>query len=353
MKNSLNKSKMSSKKTSSGIWKATALFAAAALVLSGCAAGTPSEAPNNASSGVSGDGPHIAIVGGAAFDGFWNIVKNGAESAAKSVEAAGGKVTWLALQTYDNLGPDAADLIRDAIGLGVDAIAVPNWVPEAEDEAIAAAIAAGIPVFIYNAGGSESRERLGAMKYIGTDEYKAGYSGGVSFVENGAKNILCVNTNPGSVNQETRCQGVADAALAGGSTSKQLPLPSSTFGDSSAIAQAVKGALIQDPTIDAVITIGAQDSDAAFSGIEQAGLVGKVLKGTFDMNENVLNRIQDGSQLFAIDQQPFQQGFMAISMAWQYVQYGILSPDDLLTGPSLVTAENVSATINGVKLGTR
>lgn len=355
MKNSLDQSEQA-KKPFSGALKAVSLIGVAALTLAGCAttsSPTSSESSSETQTQGTGDGPHIAIVGGAAFDGFWNIVKNGAESAGHALEAAGGQLTWLPLQTYDNLGPDAGDLVRDAIGLGVDAIAVPNWVPEAENEAIMDAIAAGIPVFLYNAGGSEQREITGAVKYIGTDEYKAGYTGGEYFVANGAKNILCVNTTPGSVNQETRCQGVADAAAAGGSVAEQLPLPSSSFGDASAIAQAVKGALIEDPTIDAVITIGAQDCDAAFSGIEQAGLVGTVQLGTFDMNENVLKRIQDGTQLFAIDQQPYQQGYMAVSMAWQYVQYGILSPGDFLTGPSLVTADNVSATINGVGLGTR
>ncbi|MDA8992860.1 substrate-binding domain-containing protein [Aquiluna sp.] len=363
MNNSLDTLEENRKKPLSRLLKVGSLFAAAALTLAGCASGTTSTSSGESSTGetsssegtaeVNGDGPHIAVIGGAAFDGFWNIVKNGAESAGAALAAQGGKMTWLPLQTYDNLGPDAGDLVRDAIGLEVDAIAVPNWVPEAENEAIMDAIAAGIPVFLYNAGGSEQREITGAIKYIGTDEYKAGYSGGEYFVANGAKNILCINTSPGAVNQETRCQGVADAATAGGAKSSQLPLPSSTFGDASAVAQAVKGALIEDETIDAIITIGAQDCDAAFSGVEQADLVGSVAVGTFDMNENVLKRIQDGTQLFAIDQQPFQQGYMAVSMAWHYVQYGILSPGDFLTGPSLVTAANVAATINGVALGTR
>lgn len=347
------------KKPFSGLMKAIPLFAAAALTLAGCASGSTStttettEASTETTTESTGDGPHIAIIGGAAFDAFWNPVKNGAEAAGVALAAAGGQVTWLPLQTYDNLGPDAADLVRDAIGLGVDAIAVPNWVPEAEDEAIAEAIAAGIPVIIYNAGGAEAVERLGALRYVGSNEYNAGYAGGEAFVDAGAKHIICVNTTPGATNQESRCQGVADAAKDGGAKSEQLPLPSSQFGDPAAIAQAVKGALIEDPTIDGVITIGSMDSDAAFSGIEQADLVGKVFHGTFDLSENVLARIKDGTQLFAIDQQPFQQGYMAVSMAWQYVQYGILAANDLYTGPGLVTSTNIDAVLNGVTLGAR
>lgn len=331
--------------------KATSVFAAAALALSACSSAPATEETTEP---AAGDGPHIAVVGGAAFDGFWNIVKNGVESAANAVEAAGGKVTWLALQTYDNLGPDAGDLVRDAIGLDVDAIAVPDWVPEAEEPAIKDAIAAGIPVFIYNAGGIEAVERTGALKYVGTDEYKAGFAAGVKFGEDGAKNVICVNTTPGSVNQETRCSGVADGIKTKGGASKQLPLPSSSFGDPASIAQAVKGALVEDSSIDGVITIGAQDSDAAFSGIEQANKVGTVKHGTFDLSENVLNRIKDGTQLFAVDQQPFLQGYTVVSFAWQYVHYGISSADTaFLTGPSLVTSANIDATLFGVSKGTR
>ena len=42
--------------------------------------------------------------------------------------AYGGTVNFLQLQTYDQIGPDAANLVRTAINQGADGIAVPNWV---------------------------------------------------------------------------------------------------------------------------------------------------------------------------------------------------------------------------------
>ncbi|MGV1034011.1 MAG: sugar ABC transporter substrate-binding protein [Microbacteriaceae bacterium] len=327
-----------------------AVVATAALALSGCA----SNGGGGSSTDAAGDGPTIAVIGGMPSDGFWTTVKNGAEAAGAAVAANGGKVEWYGLKNYDNLGPDAGDLVRTAIANGVDAIAVPDWVPEAENEAIKQAVDAGIAVVIFNAGGEEAVEATGALMYVGTDEYKAGVAGGKEFAENGAKNIICVNTNPGSVNQESRCKGVADGAAEKGAKSTQLPLPSSSFGDQAAISQAIKGALTSDPSIDGVITIGAQDSDAAASGVDQAGATGKVKIGTFDLSENVLKRIADGTQLFAIDQQPYLQGYLAASYAWQYVQFGITSPlKSILTGPSLVTADNVATVTAGVAAGAR
>jgi len=332
--------------------KALPVAIAASLLFAGCSA--PAADDSSSSSETKTGGAKVAVIGGMASDGFWTIVKNGVEAAGVAVKAAGGEVTWLPLKGYDNLGPDAGDLVRNAIGLGVDAIVIADWVPEAEDPAIKDAIDAGIAVFIYNAGGVTALENTGAHMYIGSDELVAGTAGGAYFAKNGAKNVLCINTTPGSVNQETRCQGLAEGEAANGGKATQLPLPASSFGDPAAIAQAVKGALVADPTIDGVLTIGAQDSDAAASGIEQAGLTGKVKLGTFDLSENVLARIADGTQLFGIDQQPFLQGYMATSMAWQYVQYGIAPTDPVfLTGPALVTADNIKAVQAGVTAGAR
>lgn len=76
---------------------------------------------------------NIFVVGGKPDDPFWSIVKRGAEDAGKVAEAQGGKVVWLGPQNYDNLGVDAAELIRQAIDQGADAIVGPDWVPEAMD----------------------------------------------------------------------------------------------------------------------------------------------------------------------------------------------------------------------------
>ena len=72
------------------------------------------------------------------------------------------------------------------------------------------------------------------------------------------------------------------------------------------------------------------------------------------MNKNVLARIKAGTQLFAIDQQPFLQSYMATSAIWLYAQYGILpATTNFLTGPALVTKKNVAKTILGVANGFR
>jgi simple sugar transport system substrate-binding protein len=230
---------------------------------------------------------------------------------------------------------------------------IPNWSPEAQNANIKAISSAGIPVIIYNAG-QDSVSDVGAQIYIGSDDYIAGKAGGKQFADAGAKNIVCVNTLPGTTNSEARCKGVLDGAGADGATSHSLNLPSSQFGDPSAVTQAIKGALLADKTIDAVITIGTTDSDSAAAAIEQAGVKDKVQLATFDVSKTGLARIKDGTQLFSIDQQPYAQGYYAVSNAFQLAAYGIYLPQSpLLTGPALITKDNVDLAINGTAEGVR
>lgn len=296
----------------------------------------------------------IAVVGGRADEEFWNRVKKGIDDARLVVEANGGSVNYLQLQSYDNLGPDAAQLIRTAISQGATGIVVPNWVPEAEDDAIKSALDAGIKVILMNAGSKEKADELGAINYVGSDEYVAGKAGGAYFAEHGAKNVLCVNTVPGAANLEARCKGVIDGVTEGGGTAKQLPLPASSFGDQTAIAEAIKATLLQDDTITGVINISATDADAGASGIQQAGKNETVMHGSFDLNGAGLERIQAGTQTFAIDQQPYLQSLLAVQLLAAHIDFGTDLPTaPVLTGPGIVDAANIESTLEGVKKGAR
>ena len=296
----------------------------------------------------------IAVIGGMNSDQFWNKIKKGVDDARLIVEANGGKVDYLRMQSYDNFAADAADIIRVAISQNPDGIAVPDWVYESQDPAIQEAIAAGIKVILFNAGTIDKARELGAINYVGSDEYIAGKAGGDQLVKLGAKKGVCINTLPGTANIEARCQGMIDAMTAAGATAEQLPLPSTSFGDPAAIAEAVKAYLTENADVDGALTIGAGEADAAAVGIEQAGKTGAVKLGSFDFNEATLGRIKDGTQAFAIDQQPYLQAMLAITLLASHIDFGTDLPTaPVLTGPGIVDATNVDATIAGVQIGAR
>ncbi len=300
------------------------------------------------------DGAKIFVVGGKADDPFWSIVKRGAEDAGKVVEAQGGTVTWLAPQNYDNLGVDAAELIRQAIAQGATAIVGPDWVPDAMDPAFKAVVDANIPLVIYNAGGIEAADRLGAMNYVGAVDYKAGVAGGDYLGKAGGKSGVCINSLPGAANIEAYCKGFGEGITAAGGKSDTLPLPATAEGNVTAVAQAIKAYLLQHADVDSVFTTANLDAVGAVQGIAQAGMTGKVKVCGVNFDQAILAQIDSGAQACAIDQQGYQQGFYAVSILNGYVNYGLsIATREILTGPGVVDSKNIKATLVGAKQGTR
>lgn len=295
----------------------------------------------------------IAVIVGSAQDGFWNMVKKGVDDATLMVEANGGTVNFLQTQNYDNFGPDLASLIEQAVAQGAEGIAIPNWLPESETPALKAAQEAGVRIISFNAGQGEM-DNYGALNYFGSDEYLAGVEGGKYLASHGATRILCHIQNPGAINLETRCKGVEDGAKEAGAEVYILRVPANLDQDMNGTAEAIKSELIADPSIDAVITLAAWAADAAASAIDQQGATGKIQLGTFDMSASVLDRISAGTQTFAIDQQPYLQGFLATSMLFANLKFGTnIATKPVLTGPAIVDSSNVASAIEGVKLGAR
>jgi simple sugar transport system substrate-binding protein len=295
----------------------------------------------------------IAVIAGSAQDAFFNIVKKGVDDATLVVEANGGSVTYLTVPSYDNFGPDLVGLINTAVSQGVDGIAIPIWVPDAQVPALQAAAQQGIQIMMYNSGG-DSKDAVSGINYFGSDERGAGVAGGEYLAQNGAKKILCVIHVPGAVNLETRCNGAEEGATANGATIVRLPLPANMDGNAAGTAEAIKAELLRDPTIDGVLTLAAWAADAAAMAIQQAGLGDKVKLGTFDMSASVLDRIKAGGQTMAIDQQPYAQSFLATTMLAAKIDFGIeLATDPVLTGPAIVDASNVDLALAGVSLGAR
>lgn len=291
----------------------------------------------------------IIVLGGG--DAFFAIVKNGVKAASGPALKAGVSVKYVGLKNYDNVGPDMVKLIRTAVSQKPAALALPNWVSSAQNPEIKKAIAAGIPVFLYNAG-QEQLEATGAKAYIGTNEYQAGITLGKYLASKGAKHGLCINTSPGSANIKQRCDGMAEGMKSGGGKGETLELPATKFGDATAISNAVKGALTTNSSIDAVFTIASVDTDAANAGIEAAK--SKAQLGSWDVSPNILERIRDGKSTAAVDQLGWLQGYQVVNYAFTWVAFGMLpGTTEFLTGPSLVSKENAAVIIGAAKSGQR
>lgn len=293
----------------------------------------------------------IAVIAGSIEDAFMNKIKKGVDDAALVVKANGGSVNYLRTQNYENFGPDLVALINQAVAQGVDGIAIPVWVPDAQVPALQAAAKKGIKIMQYNSG-KPHKDEINAINYFGSDEYEAGFGGGKYMAEAGAKHILCHIQVPGATNLETRCKGVTEGAKAAGAKVTTVRVPANLDGDITGTAEVMKAEFIGDSSIDAIISCADFGGAAAANAVAQIG--GKHMIGAFDFSPATLDRISDGTQKMAIDQQPYLQGFLATSMLAAHLDFGTeISTDPVLTGPAIIDASNVDAVKTGAAKGAR
>lgn len=323
-----------------------ALIACAALALAACSSTGGKKAAESATAVAAGHAntPHYTfamITHAQPGDTFWDIIRAGASAAA-----AKDNVTY---HYSNNSDPtQQASLIQAAINSHVDGIAVTDPNPQALCPTIKKAAQAGIPVVMFNAG-VDNWQQCGAMEYFGQDETIAGIAAGKRLAAAGAKHVLCVLQAQGQVQLESRCAGVKQGLGSEGTMAKLYV----NGTDNSAMQQTMAAKLTQDKSIDAVITLGAPVALVAITSIQQAHSNAKLY--TFDTNAAEIAKIKSGAVQWAVDQQPYLQGYEAIDSLWLYKTNGdVLGGDKtVLTGPSFIDASNVAQVATYAQRGTR
>jgi simple sugar transport system substrate-binding protein len=322
-----------------------ALIAVLLLVAAACSSSGGKKSEQQAAGGASAGKANtpemkVAMVTHSApGDTFWDIIRKGAQAAAAKDN----------VKFQYSSDPDSgkqATLIQSAIDSKVDGIAVTIPDPPAIIPAVKKAIQAGIPVVAFNAGIGQFQES-GALSYFGSDEGLAGETGGKRASDDGYKNLLCVIQFQGQVQLEARCDGVKKTFT--GKWSKIYVNGSDLPSVRSTIAAKLK----QDKSIDFVVTLGAPIALNAIDAIKDAGSKAKV--GTFDFNPQIPPKINSGDLAWAIDQQPFLQGYEAVDSLWLYKTNGNVlgGGKPTLTGPFLVDKSNIAVVGKFAEGGTR
>ncbi|SDE38569.1 simple sugar transport system substrate-binding protein [Blastococcus fimeti] len=293
----------------------------------------------NAGGGSDGDLSFTVITHGSAGDAFWDVVQNGAEAAGEDL---GVDVDYQS----DGDPQRQAQLIDAAVNQDVDGIVVSMANPDALQESVEAAVAAGIPVVTINSGGDRATE-FGAIGHVGQDETIAGEGAGRELAAEGAGNVLCVIHEAGNIGHEQRCAGAA-TGLGATVTPLQVDINDLTGAQSTITSQ-----LQSDPTIDAVLALNSAVAAVAVESAADAGSGASI--ATFDLNQDVISGIQDGSIAFAVDQQQFEQGYLPIVMLKLYAENlnTVGGGQPVLTGPGIVDSTNVDEIADLASAGTR
>ncbi|MFF9576948.1 sugar ABC transporter substrate-binding protein [Streptomyces rubiginosohelvolus] len=272
-------------------------------------------------------------------DTFWDIVQKGAEQAAV-------KDNINFLYSHNDEANQQAQLVQTAIDKKVDGLIVSLAKPDAMKAVVAKAVRAGIPVVTVNSGSAESKE-FGALTHIGQDETIAGEAVGDELNSRDRKKALCVLHEQGNVGHEQRCAG-AKKTFDG--TMQNLYVDGTNMPD---VTASIEAKLQSDKSIDAVVTLGAPFADAAVQAKQTAGSKAEI--DTFDLNAKVATSLQSDKLGFAVDQQPYLQGYQAVDLLWlyRYNRNVLGGGQPVLTGPQVITKDDADALADYTKRGTR
>ena len=201
------------------------------------------------------------ITHGQPGDTFWDIIRKGANEAARKDNV---KLLYLANPTASG----EAQLITNVTAQHVDGIALTLAFPDAEETTLKGALAAGIPVVGFNAGG-DAWKQAGLMSYVGQAESIAGAAVGDLLNKDGAKSVVCVDQQQGAVQLEARCDGIK-STFKGAYTILYVP------GYDMASAQSrIEAKLQQDKAVDYVVTLGAPFAPTAIQAASMASSQGQ------------------------------------------------------------------------------
>jgi simple sugar transport system substrate-binding protein len=283
----------------------------------------------------------IAVITHGEGDSFWAVVKKGAEQAGKDL---GVTVKY---SESNNKPEEQAQLIESAVTEKVDGIAVSAPDPDAISDSVKTAVDAGIPVITINSGAEESAS-LGAITHVGQTETIAGEGAGAKLKEAGVTKLICVVHEEGNIGLNQRCDG-AKKGFGGDVENVQV----AGVSDISTTLTEIQSKLESDDSIDGVLTLNPDIAVAARDAI--AGASSKAKLATFDLSGDVIQAIEDGEILFAVDQQQYLQGYLpVVFLTLNKTNLNTVGGGRaVLTGPGFVEKSNAARVKELAEAGTR
>jgi len=269
------------------------------------------------------------------WDAYWCVVENGINLAA---EQMGVSTTVLAPDSFD-LERTAA-LIDQAVAANPDGIALTVTDPILFKEPIERALAAGIPVVAYDSGAGPLKDNIAYLTFLGADEYQGGFQSGTRLAgQPGAEVGVCINHQVGHTGLDARCQGFVDSMTEQGLTAEVLAITN----DPAQSQTIISDFFTANPQVNVALTLGPNGANPFYAFLEASGSEpGDIAHGTFDLSAEIVAAIEDGTTLFAVDQQPFLQGYGAVMLLNLLLRQGVSPALPVTpTGPGFVDQSNI------------
>jgi simple sugar transport system substrate-binding protein len=274
----------------------------------------------------------VVVTHGEAGDPFWVPVRKGLEQAARDV---GVDVSYRAPDVY---GPTRMRrLVEAAVAERPDGLVVSLPDPRTLAPVLRKATRLDIPVVAINSGVDVYR-RLGALLFVGQPAYGTGLAAGRRLAAAGVRNAICVVHQADVASLRQRCRGFAAglARMGGRSIVVEIELQQQR----EAVGRLVGWFAGSSTPIDGVLAVGPAGATPALAALRAARAFGRVKMATFDLAPDILRALRRGQIEFAVDQQPYLQGYLPVVFLAQRARLGLMPAGTTIeTGPDFVTAK--------------
>lgn len=274
---------------------------------------------------------------------FWETVANGAKKAAKDL---GVTLNWEGTVTETEIA-EQNKIIENMVNLGVKGIALAPLNQKAMKRQVEAAVAAGIPVVIFDSGVDGTAH----SSFIATDNKNGGVIGGKELIrlvgdKKGAK-VMCMRFIQGTGSTEARSAGFIETVKAAGFTVAADPYPDTGTieGCKTAAANALEkfvknGALELDGIFAANLT-STLGVDSALDDLRKGGIKVNVKFVGFDTAKKLVEGVQSGKIDALVAQNPERMGYLAVETLYKVVKKQTV-PKMVDTGTVLVTKDKLA-----------
>lgn len=289
-----------------------------------------------AAAGCGGAGKkRIAVIPKSLAHIFWVSVEAGARKAAAE---SGIEVLWNGPASESEYSRQI-QIVDSMIAQHVDGIALAAAERAALVAPVDRAMAAGIPVTIFDSG----LETENYTSYVATDNYAAGQMGGRALGDllKGKGRVALLLHAPGSQSTMDRERGCRDALKAG---FPDVLIVAEQFGmaDRSKSRAAAENILAAHPDLDGFFASTEPSSTGISLALKARGLAGKIRVVAFDWAEWMIDDMKAGVIHAMVVQDPYKMGYetvrtLAMKLAGQTPPRRIDLPGTVVTPANLET----------------
>ncbi len=272
---------------------------------------------------------------------FGQVIKTGAMAAA---EEFGIKVNWVGPIGIDV--DEQVNFIENAITAGVDGLAISNVNAEALNPMINKAIEAGIPTVTFNSEAAGSKR----LAFYGQDLVQSGYVQGQLLAEymNEKGKVIITSGDASASWSQDREAGVRKAIAE--YPGMEVVQVISTGWEEQQMYAAIENALLANPDLGGLATLGAPTSMAGGRALLRSGRFDKVMHVAHDFMPETLDNIKAGATKATLSQNPYMQGYLPVKNLYLHLTTGVeLKSED--TGIVKCDAGNVDSYLQRLEDG--